>query len=104
MYSCRAPELDDESKDTTTDQYEHYSSSQCFNTTPNNFSANQNVIRCGVLSDNIISGPAPNRGMPVCYVASVETGPKNKGVEILDSPILTTPQINPWSLFQYGGI
>jgi len=27
-----------------------------------------------------------------------------RGREFLEPPILTTPQCNPWSLFQYGGI
>jgi len=40
----------------------------------------------------------------VCYAPSVETGPKNNGGEFLEPPILTTPQFNPWSPFQYGGI
>jgi len=36
---------------------------------------------------------------------TVGTGPKNKGGEILEPPILTTPlRINPWFLFPYGGI
>jgi len=41
----------------------------------------------------------------VCYAPSVEAGPRNKGGELLEPPILTTPQrSNPWSPFQYGGI
>jgi len=59
QFSCRAPELDDESKDNT-DQYERYSLSQCLNTTITDFSlADQNIIRLGVQPDNNISGPAP---------------------------------------------
>jgi len=76
----RVTEQDYES--TNADQYERYSSSQCFNTTTNNFSADQNVIRCGVQLDNNISGSAPNTGMPVCYAPLVETGLKNKGGEL----------------------
>jgi len=57
QFSCRAPELDDESKDTTTDQYERYSSSQCFNTTITDFfPADQNIIRRGVQPDNPYGG------------------------------------------------
>jgi len=71
-----------------------------------------NPIRRGVITDhNIsgsapnISGSAPNTGMPVCYAPSVETGPRNKEGELLEPPILTTPQrFNPWSPFTYGGI
>jgi len=102
----RPPELDDESRATsTTNKYECYSSSQCFNTTITDFSpADQNIIRCGVQPVNNISGPAPNTGMSVCYAPPVETGPRNKGGELLEPPILTTnPQIlNAWS--PYGGV
>jgi len=57
QYSCRAPEMDDESKDTAiTDQRERYSSSQCFNTTVSDFFlADQNIIRRRVQPDNNIS-------------------------------------------------
>jgi len=41
----------------------------------------------------------------VCYSPPVEAGPRNNGGELLELPILTTPQrINPWSPFPYGGI
>jgi len=89
---------DDWSLDTT-----HRRSPPCFSTTKC-FSAEQNPIRRGVITNNKISGTAPNTGMPVCYAPPVETGPRNKWVELLDSPILTTSQTNPWSPFQYGGI
>jgi len=71
QFSCRTPELDDESKDYT-DQGERYSSSQCFSTTNTDFfSADQNAIRRGVQLDNNISGPGSNTGMPVCYAPPV---------------------------------
>jgi len=96
--------LDDESKDTT-DQYERYSSSHCFDTTTTNFSAGQNAIRRGVQPDNNISGPAPNMGMPVYYAPPVETELRNNGGEFLEPPILTTPQRSYlFSPFTYGGI
>jgi len=76
-------ETEQDYESTNTDQYERYSPSQCFNTTTNTFSADQNVIGRGVQSDNNISGPAPNTGMPVCYATSVETGPYQKGGEFL---------------------
>jgi len=94
--SChrKEPEQQDyESINTATDQYERYSSSMCFDVTPNNLSADQNIIRRGVLRDSNISGPAPKTGMPMmCGESTVETGPKNKGGELLEPPILTTPQ------------
>jgi len=34
----------------------------------------------------------------MCGASTVETGPKNKGGELLEPPILTTPQrFNAWS-------
>jgi len=94
----RENECDYESNNT--DQYDRYYSSQCFKTTPNNFSADQNVIRRGVLSDNNMSGPAPNMGMPVCYAPPVETGHYQKGGEFLEPPVSTTPQrSNAWPSF-----
>jgi len=43
--------------------------------------------------------------MPVCYAPPVEAGPRNKGGELLEPPILTTPQRSkPWSPFKYSGI
>jgi len=86
----------------------HYSSFQCFNATITDFSfADQNKIRRGVQPDNNISGPAPNTGMPVRYAPPVETGPRHKGGELFEPPILTmtTPQrSNPWSPAYGGGI
>jgi len=70
-----------------------------FNTTTC-FSADQNPTRGGVIPDSNISGPAPNTGMSVCYAPPIETGP-SKGEEFLESPILTTPQINPPSPFLF---
>jgi len=59
-----------------------------------------------VNGDSNISGPAPNTGILVCYAPPIETGPRNKGEEFLESPILMTPQINPRSPFRFqcGGI
>jgi len=56
------------------------------------------------MGDSNISGPAPETGMPMmCGASTIGTGPKNKGHELLEPPILTTPQMsNPWSPF--GGI
>jgi len=39
--------------------------------------------------------------MSVCFAPPIETGPRNKGEEFLESPILTTPQINPRSPFRF---
>jgi len=50
--------------------------------------------------DSNISGPAPNTGMSVCYAPPITTGP-SKGEEFLESPILTTPQINRRSPFRF---
>jgi len=84
--------------------YRRSSTPCCFNTTIN-LSADQNAIRHGVITDNNISGPAPNTSTPVCYAPPVEAGPRNNGSELLEPPILTTPpRINSWSPFQYGGI
>jgi len=53
-----------------------------------------------------ITPACPNTGMPVCYAPQVETGPRHKGGELLEPPILTTtPQrSHPWSPFTRGGI
>jgi len=41
--------------------------------------------------------------MPVCNAPPVETGHRNKGGELLEPPILTTPRrFNAWS--PYGGV
>jgi len=90
---------DYKSINTATDQFEHYASSMCFDVTPINLSADQNIIRRGVLRDSNMSGPAPKTGMPMmCGASTVETGPKNKGAELLEPPILATPQrFNAWS-------
>jgi len=71
----------------------------CFNVTPNNLSANQNMIRHGVLRDSNMSDPAPKTGMPMmCGASTVDTAPKNKGGELLEPLSLTTPQrFNAWS-------
>jgi len=85
---------DDESFATT--QHRRYSPSRCFNATTTNLSADQNAIRRGVITNNNISGPAPNTGMPVWYAPLVEAGLRNNRGEFLEPPILTTPQrINP---------
>jgi len=56
-----------------------------------------------VITNNNISGPAPNTGMPVCYAQPVKMGPNNKGGELLEPPSLTTHhKLNTWS--PYGGV
>jgi len=51
------------------------------------------------MRDSNLSGPAPKTGMlMMCGASTVKTGPKNKGGELLEPPILMTPQrFNAWS-------
>jgi len=85
---------------TTPDRYERYSSYLCFNTANTTLSANQNIIKRGVMGESSISGPAPKTGMlVVCRgMPPVKKGPRNKGGKFLAPLNLTTLQrSNAWS-------
>jgi len=51
-----------------------------------------------------MSGPAPYKGMPVCFGQPVETGPMNKGGELLEPPNHTSPQRLTGVWPPYGGV
>jgi len=90
---------------TDTDQHRRCTSSRSFDVTTSDPSVVQSSIRCGVLEDISMSGPAPKTGMLVVCRGTplVGTGPYYKGGELLKTPNLTTPQgYNDWSPLGVG--